>query len=674
MSELKKSKKPIRKVIKREDASDESDHERSPPQKAVKKVVNKDTKKVAKKSNAKPSFPFEGKTTDLRPINLTQNGMPILQAYKTPDGGKKTMSRKEALVIANAYAHKLKTESAKSNYNVKITVCTLDSKFGWRRGYERDASEKVEIWSRELHDVLINGDEFEEAPQNDQFEALSFYVRFAPKGFGDDDKYNDCVYNSLLSFIQLPWNSPKAMKNYLHLNRTDKVQLEHIPLIEQKLKDCKINVSGDVTYYSPQNDSKYTISLMFTNGHCTVDNPHLDSFFVPDNNKEIYVFRKNAKDDYLLYKGPNKESEKKSFSEIMTKLSKQSKPAGNKSNNIYVETKEDDIVKAYNDLIREAVYMREKTNGQINMFKTGTFKRTCLKFFYDTIPHIIPETITRDEAEWIRLATIGPILYCEPGYKGEVHCADFKSFYSDLLQRQQAKYPIKRSEFKSMTKDEFDNLEFYQFGIYRATIETEHKFFKVNGNNYYTHVDLQVAKKLGFTCRLIEDGQANFLYYSPDKLVTGYMLFNKFVSTLYPLRKKAKSAKVLLNLLWGSLGEINVIKKKYNLNIENNLPNNSSVDYIKPNDDGTLELAYTENDKPIFKTNFARIVPFLLSYGRRDMITLIEPFKDDIVYARTDGFRTKTYQNLTYGDNLGDLKYEGKQNIHIININNVKIL
>ena len=53
------------------------------------------------------------------------------------------------------------------------------------------------------------------------------------------------------------------------------------------------------------------------------------------------------------------------------------------------------------------------------------------------------------------------------------------------------------------------------------------------------------------------------------------------------------------------------------------------------------------------------------------MINLIEPFIDDVVYVRTDGFRTKTKQDLKYGDNIGELFFEGVENINIININKV---
>lgn len=673
------TKKVIRKVIKEYDSESESERT-SVPKKVVKKsevrAERKAVRKTYKKNNAKPNIPYGGKTTEWTETNLISNGIPLLQRYVTPLGGKKTMTRKEALTIATGHALKLKEDADASNMDIKLSVCTLDSKFGWRRGYERDSSENVQLWSRELYDVLVNGDEFEEAPQHDQFEALSFYVRFVPKGFGNNDKYNDCVYDSLSSCIKLPWSTPDAMKKYLKVNRFDKVRIGHIPLIEEKLKDAKINVSGDATYFSPRNDVKYTISLMFKDGHCTVDNPHLDSFFIPTNDKDLYVYHQIDKGEYLVYRGPNREAEKKSFSEIMTKLSKQVKPAGNKSNNMYVQTKEKDIVKAYHEIIEGAKLMRQKTNGLVNMFKTGSYKRTCLKLFYDTIPHIVPDNINRDEAEWIRLSTIGPVLYCEPGYEGEIHYADFKSFYPDLLQRAQAKYPMKRGEFKSITNDEFKDMEFYQFGIYHVLFDGEscHKLFKFNCNNYYTHCDLELAKKLKLTFNIIEDGQANILHYSADKLVTGHMLFHKFVSTLYPLRKKTPNAKVLLNLLWGSLGEINKEQKRINLNVEYEIPKNAFIEYLKPNADGTLELAFTEREKPIFKTQFARIVPFLIAYGRRDMITLIEPFVDDVVYARTDGFRTKTYQKLTYGEELGDLKYEGVQNIHIHNINHVEII
>jgi hypothetical protein len=281
----------------------------------------------------------------------------------------------------------------------------------------------------------------------------------------------------------------------------------------------------------------------------------------------------------------------------------------------------------------------------------------------------MPDQILRDEALWIRFATIGPVMYCEKGYKGKCHYQDFKSYYPSIMMRQQAKYPIRRGEFMTLSDEDFQNMEFFKFGIYRATVSGEHKLFRFNDIHFYTHTDLQLAKKLKLPIKIICDDQANFLHYSFDKLISGKDLFGEFVKILYPLRKKVDIVKPILNILWGSLGQINHIMKDYDMKISHEIPKDALIDEIYMKDNNTIHIKYTEQNKPIFKTDFARIVPFLLSFGRSRMIELIEPFIDNIVYVRTDGFRTKTKQDLKFGSDIGQLFYEGIEHIQIENIN-----
>ena len=57
-------------------------------------------------------------------------------------------------------------------------------------------------------------------------------------------------------------------------------------------------------------------------------------------------------------------------------------------------------------------------------------------------------------------------------------------------------FPIDEGEFKKLSNDEFNNLPFYQYGIYRCNIIGNNKQFKKNKNCYYTHIDLNEAKRL----------------------------------------------------------------------------------------------------------------------------------------------------------------------------------
>jgi uncharacterized ubiquitin-like protein YukD len=70
------------------------------------------------------------------------------------------------------------------------------------------------------------------------------------------------------------------------------------------------------------------------------------------------------------------------------------------------------------------------------------------------------------------------------------------------------------------------------------------------------------AKSYGLNIELIHDDQANFLYYSEDKLLNGAFLFGHYVNDLYKLKlDKIKGAKDILNILWGALSEINIHKR-----------------------------------------------------------------------------------------------------------------
>jgi len=72
---------------------------------------------------------------------------------------------------------------------------------------------------------------------------------------------------------------------------------------------------------------------------------------------------------------------------------------------------------------------------------------------------------------------------------------------------------IGRGEFNKL--ENLDNLNYFQFGIYRCKISQENdnnnnKLFRFNPKNYYTHTSLEHAKCLGLKIELIIDSQPNF--------------------------------------------------------------------------------------------------------------------------------------------------------------------
>ena len=234
-------------------------------------------------------------------------------------------------------------------------------------------------------------------------------------------------------------------------------------------------------------------------------------------------------------------------------------------------------------------------------------------------------------------------------------------------------FPINEGEFKKLTNEEFINLEFYQYGIYRCNISGNNKQFRKNRLNYYTHIDLNEAKRLNLKVKLIVDSESNFLYYSRDKLLTGTELFGQYVNHLYELKKKQiKLSKMLLNILWGKLCQTKI--KKNIVNNEKMIIIDDEIKSIMPynNSDNIRINTYKKSDQ--FVSGWARIAPFIMSKGREKIAKIIDTFgNDNIVRCHTDGIISKVYpNNIELGENLGSLKFEeSSDNITIKNCNYV---
>jgi hypothetical protein len=150
---------------------------------------------------------------------------------------------------------------------------------------------------------------------------------------------------------------------------------------------------------------------------------------------------------------------------------------------------------AYRDFCNMAKELRNETNGEINMFKTGSHTTTALNLFHKFTQTIQPEHIAQDEAIWIKNATIGPIMYGEE-YEGIAYKHDVRSFYPSILRAQNFSIPIKRGIFKNISEEEFQNMAFFLPGFYRVKIKGSTKCFRKNPTNTYTHFDLNLAKTI----------------------------------------------------------------------------------------------------------------------------------------------------------------------------------
>jgi hypothetical protein len=342
--------------------------------------------------------------------------------------------------------------------------------------------------------------------------------------------------------------------------------------------------------------------------------------------------------------------------------------------NIYIKQgkdhKDDSLKQTYEQFIKDATTLKKETDGVINMFKTGSVYDTARCLIDKFTKTIVVDPIEQDEAIFLQKATTGALMYYEK-YEGPAYKYDLVSHYPSIMSDQHFRIPIKRGEFRNITKDEFEEetREFFRYGIYRCKVFTDDKkMFRQNNDNYYTHYDLTMAKKRGYKIELIEDGKPNCLLYSREKVITGYRMFHDYVKLLFDLKKKGiTTAKLILNIIWGLMAQRNMRKTKCTT-IEKDknfidISEDDMIDSIKPSkfgEDGFL-LKLQETVK-YYKYDHARIGPFLLAKGRERIAEVIGSYEDSLVRLHTDGFILKTAmkrEHIDLGTDLGQLKYEG---------------
>jgi len=506
-----------------------------------------------------------------------------------------------------------------------------------------------DIILRDLYDEVIEG----------SYDQTAFFISASPGANGGNNKTNNCLYDCLYSYLgeKLIWKTANDMRKFLNIDLTCKINIKYIEQIEKKI-NTPINVCGNYTYTSKICSNKKVINLILINEHYSVNIYKVKNINI--DHKVSNIERKpliyNSK-TYEAYDGKK-----------IIKLNKQM------INDIYHWRTEYILINAtqfplgddtslslqrnYDNFVLRADTLKLFSNGEINLYKTGSNNITALNLFNTYTKHIKqPPQIDQVESEFINKASQGALIFNTKGYNGQAYKADVKSMYPSIM-KSKITFPIAEGELKYIT--EFD--KYFHYGIYRCVITGNTKLFRFNYDNYYTHFDLNIAKDLNLNIKLIIDDQPNFLYYSRDKCLTGHEIFGRYVDLLFDLKqRKIAGSKQILNILWGSLCE------KYKNNVVHkvgksfDIPNNVKINHIKPsiiNDDEIL-LSYSKFNN-LYKYGWARIMPFIISKGRKIIAEIIKPYEDICIRCHTDGvIFSEEPQNIKYSEKLGDLVFEG---------------
>jgi hypothetical protein len=268
-------------------------------------------------------------------------------------------------------------------------------------------------------------------------------------------------------------------------------------------------------------------------------------------------------------------------------------------------------------------------------------------------------------------------MYSKPNteYDNAV-CIDQNSQYAANLSSKNFMLPIKAGKFSIMTNDEIPS--YAPYGIFRCVITNPNDYvanrlFRFNSKNYYTHYDISNAIRLKFKVDLIQDGQANALLYDSSSRIKGDHTFGKIVDYLFELKSKVKYTKRIISALWGSLCEKNKYNAVASVDKMETIPDNCNLKALYKTKTG-IQASYIKNDN-IYKSDFARVGPFLTSYCRTKISeTITKNFKvENIVRIHTDGFIivNETVPKELLASELGKFKIENEGRCIIHNTNRI---
>lgn len=494
----------------------------------------------------------------------------------------------------------------------------------------------------------------------DEYDQTAFFISASPGTKGGNSKSNNCLYDCLFDYLgnKLIWKTPEEMRKFLKVGLNEKIDISYIEQIENKI-NIPINVLGNHTYISKilnNSTNEKVINLVLINQHYAIN-----TYKIKNINIDHKVSRTERLPIIFNSKTYNGYDGKTIF-----KLTKQMINQIYHWRTDYILIKADDtklsLEENYNNFVNRADILKHETNGEINLYKTGSNNVTALDLFNRYTKHIkIPPSIDQVESTFINNASQGALIFNTKNYDGPAYKADIKSMYPSIMKSKML-FPVSQGELKYLT--EFISKEFFNYGIYRCIVSGTSKLFRFNFDNYYTHFDLGLAKQLGLDIKLIIDDQPNFLYYSRDKCLTGSELFGRYVSLLFDLKqKKINGSKQILNILWGSLCE------KYKKDIVHqvgsgkifDIPFDVKMNYLKPSiiNDNEIIVSYSQFNN-LYKYGYARIMPFLISKARKIISEIIQPHEKICIRCHTDGVIFKEEpKGIKYGDKLGDLVFEG---------------
>ncbi len=338
------------------------------------------------------------------------------------------------------------------------------------------------------------------------------------------------------------------------------------------------------------------------------------------------------------------------------------------------KNRDHNLQQQYEQFMKDANIVKTLTNDVMNPLKTGGVSQTALQLFFSMKPPQA-DPILEEEGSIIQKCKNGGLIWGEK-YKGKAYKADVVSQYPSILRSDHFQIPIKAGEFKTITLEEFNIMKskYFSYGLYHVKVTgCDRRLFAENSENWYTHIDLNLALTHKYTIELIEDGEDNFLDYK-GTLISGAKLFRPYVDYLFNFKKAGhKQFKWYLNI-HGFLSKTN--EMEYILDGKKSIKEGVIIKEALPMgglDDPRVIRVTTMRKEDVFEYGYARLKPFLAAKARFQMSNIVFNNIDNIKRIYIDGIITsKRLKDQTFGNEIGELKFEGKcKNCEILNSRDV---
>ena len=527
-----------------------------------------------------------------------------------------------------------------------------------------------------LYDPAEEYENFTGAPLT-AIKHFDIVIMEIPTKGGIDNDNNDCLFDALFHAYQndkdtMPSQIDTAakLKKFLGVGRKQLVDVKLIGKLDDICKGYAIYVTGDYTFTSKKTENLH-IKLNLHDGHYNLK-PRGKSECRPNTQKTLIVYELQGK-KYALYDGV-KHTECTSEELKLLKKTNCVMPINKRKKTDSIETN----WKAKQD---ERDELMKATNNKMDLFHyRSIFFAVGEAFRLRSEVMTEPEDIDQLEAQFIDGAFQGGLMYSDDGFTGHLYGYDANSKYSSTMINKRFHFPVKKGKFSCISQKEFDEYKFCSYGIYRCIVApsndiSKDMFFRFNDRGYYTHIDLEVAKRLDLNITMCCDDEANILLYDRSTLVQSHRVFSKFVNYFYKIKHstpKTNIAKQIVSRLWGMMCQKSIRTKMFTNDKPKVLKENEITVSIKPTPDRqAFEVSISDTNK-IFDSNYARIAPFLTATARRDLYNDFGGYGTHIKRIHTDGVMcTVPITTLIMGTDIGMYKQDKDGVYTLKNINRV---